>query len=290
MLGAALLLLGLLLAAKSIGRIWGVAMLAAYSAYMAFLFSDAPVRLRPEPRPASGTSGAPSSAQSGARGPPLVGVGPSRSGRMSVPRPADRRNPAEGPLQSSASATRRTDLTRRRPPPRACRRSRFRRGRALRPAGKAGLGTGPRRGTRRAEPQILRDPERRLALGRALRVQGLPRGHVVTADSRPASTPCVRWYHGPHLIPGAAPGRVPALGFKTDWRPAGRAKLPARALRSFPIAWLIDCTLGHRRARGPLACRRSFGGRRHDGPPAASRRRPSAVTPARSEPRRRATR
>ena len=39
MLGAALLLLGLLLAAKSIGRIWGVAMLAAYSAYMAFLFS-----------------------------------------------------------------------------------------------------------------------------------------------------------------------------------------------------------------------------------------------------------
>jgi len=40
MLGAALLLLTLLFAAKSIGRIWGVLMLALYAAYMIFLFSN----------------------------------------------------------------------------------------------------------------------------------------------------------------------------------------------------------------------------------------------------------
>ncbi len=38
MLGASLLLLGLLFATRSIGRIWGVLMLFAYAAYMAFLF------------------------------------------------------------------------------------------------------------------------------------------------------------------------------------------------------------------------------------------------------------
>ena len=115
-------------------------------------------------------------------GPPLAGVGPSRSGRMSVPRPEGRRNPAEGPLQSSAFR-RQGRRPPRRPPPRACRRSRFRRGGALRPAGRAGPGTGPRPGARQAEPQIRRDRERRLGLGRALRVQEPPRRHVVTADS-----------------------------------------------------------------------------------------------------------
>ncbi|MCD1635882.1 calcium/sodium antiporter [Martelella mediterranea] len=40
MLGAALLLLTLLFAAKSIGRIWGVLMLALYASYMIFLFSN----------------------------------------------------------------------------------------------------------------------------------------------------------------------------------------------------------------------------------------------------------
>lgn len=39
MLGAALLLLALLFATRSIGRIWGVAMLAIYAAYMVFLFA-----------------------------------------------------------------------------------------------------------------------------------------------------------------------------------------------------------------------------------------------------------
>ncbi|WP_138923671.1 calcium/sodium antiporter [Sulfitobacter sp. BSw21498] len=38
MLGASLLLLGLLFATRSIGRIWGVLMLLAYAAYMIFLF------------------------------------------------------------------------------------------------------------------------------------------------------------------------------------------------------------------------------------------------------------
>ncbi len=38
MLGASLLLLGLLFATRSIGRIWGVLMLLAYAAYMVFLF------------------------------------------------------------------------------------------------------------------------------------------------------------------------------------------------------------------------------------------------------------
>ncbi|QYX58549.1 calcium/sodium antiporter [Roseovarius sp. SCSIO 43702] len=40
MLGAALLLLALLFATKSIGRLWGALMLAAYAAYMVFLFSN----------------------------------------------------------------------------------------------------------------------------------------------------------------------------------------------------------------------------------------------------------
>ena len=40
MLGASLLLLFLLFAKRSIGRIWGVLMLAAYAAYMVFLFSN----------------------------------------------------------------------------------------------------------------------------------------------------------------------------------------------------------------------------------------------------------
>jgi cation:H+ antiporter len=40
MLGAALLLLGLLFASKKIGRAWGALMLAAYAAYMVFLFSN----------------------------------------------------------------------------------------------------------------------------------------------------------------------------------------------------------------------------------------------------------
>ncbi len=39
MLGAALLLLALLFATRSIGRIWGAAMLAIYAAYMVFLFA-----------------------------------------------------------------------------------------------------------------------------------------------------------------------------------------------------------------------------------------------------------
>ncbi len=39
MVAASLLLLGLLFATRSIGRIWGVLMLAAYAAYMVFLFS-----------------------------------------------------------------------------------------------------------------------------------------------------------------------------------------------------------------------------------------------------------
>lgn len=40
MLGASLLLLALLFATKTIGRLWGAAMLAAYAAYMVFLFSS----------------------------------------------------------------------------------------------------------------------------------------------------------------------------------------------------------------------------------------------------------
>ncbi len=40
MLGAAVLLLGLLFASKSIGRAWGALMLAVYAAYMVFLFSN----------------------------------------------------------------------------------------------------------------------------------------------------------------------------------------------------------------------------------------------------------
>ncbi|WP_336058181.1 calcium/sodium antiporter [Nitratireductor sp. CH_MIT9313-5] len=40
MLGAALLLLALLFATKSIGRLWGAFMLAAYAAYMVLLFSN----------------------------------------------------------------------------------------------------------------------------------------------------------------------------------------------------------------------------------------------------------
>jgi cation:H+ antiporter len=40
MLGAALLLLTLLFATKSIGRTWGALMLAIYAAYMMFLFSS----------------------------------------------------------------------------------------------------------------------------------------------------------------------------------------------------------------------------------------------------------
>ena len=39
MLGASLLLLALLFATKAIGRLWGAIMLAAYAAYMVFLFS-----------------------------------------------------------------------------------------------------------------------------------------------------------------------------------------------------------------------------------------------------------
>lgn len=40
MLGAALLLLGLLFASKKIGRAWGALMLAAFGAYIVFLFSN----------------------------------------------------------------------------------------------------------------------------------------------------------------------------------------------------------------------------------------------------------
>ena len=50
---------------------------------------------------------------------PLPGSGSSRSGQMSVQWPANRRNPAEGPLELSASAARGAGPPRRRPPRRA---------------------------------------------------------------------------------------------------------------------------------------------------------------------------
>jgi cation:H+ antiporter len=40
MLGVALLLLALLFVSKSIGRLWGLLMLALYAAYMVTLFSN----------------------------------------------------------------------------------------------------------------------------------------------------------------------------------------------------------------------------------------------------------
>ena len=141
---------------------------------------DAPVRLRPEPRPASGPSGAPSSAQSGARR-PAPRPGPGRRARIGCP--------SFGP---------RTEETRRGSPPivrirrrgaavpRPAPRRRFIPGALFPQDGERRLGRdeiGDMRAAREETPQILRDREQGLGLGRALRAgPGLPLGHVVAAD------------------------------------------------------------------------------------------------------------
>ena len=182
-------------------------------------------------------------------------------------------NPAEGPLE--LSAFRRQGRRPTAPPPRAARMSPI----PFPPRRRSpscGQGGHRNRAAARDAPGRAADPPRPGAAPRPWACAPGPRAPTPSRRHRgqpSASSSCVRWSNDAHLIPRAAPGRVLSLSCKTDWRPAGMAKLPPRALRSFPIAWLIDCTLGHRRAHGSLACSRSFGGRRHDAPPASHRRR-----------------